>query len=46
MASIIKEKFAALSERQQPAERNLDDIMEDWLTREKARLTASLKGGA
>lgn len=42
---FTEEDVAALSERQQPAERNLDDIMEDWLTREKARLTASLKGG-
>ena len=46
VTSIIQEKFAALSERQQPAERSLDNIMEDWLTREKAKLAATLKGGA
>lgn len=42
VSSIIKEKFAALSERQLPAERSLDDIMEDWLSREKAKLMGSL----
>lgn len=42
VSSIIKEKFAALSERQQPAERSLDDIMEDWLSREKAKLLGTL----
>ena len=47
VSSIIQEKFAGLDERSQPAERSLDDVLEDWLTREKARLTATLtKGGA
>lgn len=50
VSSIIQEKFAGLEERSQPAERSLDDVLEDWLTREKARLTATLtngtKGGA
>lgn len=47
VSSIIQEKFAGLDERSQPAERSIDDIMEDWLTREQAKLTATLaKGGA
>jgi hypothetical protein len=46
VSSIIQEKFAGLDERSQPAERSLDDVLEDWITREKAKLTATLKGGA
>ncbi len=46
VSSIIQEKFAGLDERSQSAERSLDDVLEDWVTREKAKLTATLKGGA
>lgn len=46
VSSIIKEKYPSLEEQRAPAERSIDDILEDWLTREKAKLTATLKGGA
>lgn len=46
VSSIIQEKYPSLDEHRQPAERSIDDLLEDWLTREKAKLTATLKGGA